>query len=190
MPGVGGSHSCRPLCVLLALTSMLGTMNEYRRPVKMIDVGGKAVTVRTAVASGQLVVRPETLDRIRKGDLVKGDALHTARVAGIMAAKRTSEFVPLCHPLPLEGVDVDIKCVDGAEARCNAVMVVVRVVTSAKTGVEMEALTAVTAALMTLYDMAKSIDHNMVIGEVKLDAKTGGSSGDYVRPDARAVFPE
>ena len=190
MPGVGSFHGCRPLCFLLALTSMLGMMNEHRQQVKMIDVGGKAVTVRTAIASGQLVVRSETLDRIRKGDLLKGDALHTARVAGIMAAKRTSEFVPLCHPLPLEGVDVDIECVNSTEGCRALVIVVVRVVTSAKTGVEMEALTAVTASLMTLYDMAKSIDHDMVIGEIKLDAKTGGSRGDYVRSEARALSSE
>jgi cyclic pyranopterin phosphate synthase len=107
-----------------------------------------------------------------------------------MAAKRTSEFVPLCHPLPLEGVDVDIECVNSTEGCRALVIVVVRVVTSAKTGVEMEALTAVTASLMTLYDMAKSIDHDMVIGEIKLDAKTGGSRGDYVRSEARALSSE
>ena len=107
-----------------------------------------------------------------------------------MAAKRTSEFVPLCHPLPLEGVDVEIECVSGTGGSQSMVLVIVRVVTTAKTGVEMEALTAVTASLITLYDMAKSIDHDMVISEIKLDAKTGGSSGDYVRSGAPAVSPE
>jgi cyclic pyranopterin phosphate synthase len=169
---------------------MNATMNESTQPVKMINVGGKAMTLRTAVASGQLTVQSETLERIRSSTLVKGDALQTARIAGIMAAKRTSEFVPLCHSLPLEGVDVDIECVSGTGGSQSMVLVIVRVVTTAKTGVEMEALTAVTASLMTLYDMAKSIDPDMVISEIKLDTKTGGSSGDYVRSGAPAVSPE
>ena len=162
---------------------MLQLMNNHMQPVKMIDVGHKSVTVRTAEASGALLLQPKTLEHILAGDLAKGDAINTARVAGIMAAKRTAEFVPLCHPLPLDAVDVDIGFEKGGNGLRTAVRVAVKVITRAKTGVEMEALTAVTAALMTLYDMAKSIDRDMVISDILIDTKTGGSRGDYVRSD-------
>ena len=175
---------------LLVLAGMLKLMNKQIQPVKMIDVGHKAITVRTAEASGSLVLLPTTLERIRAGELAKGDAINTARVAGIMAAKRTAEFVPLCHPLPLDAVDVDVHFEKGGDGRRAAVIVAVRVATSAKTGVEMEALTAVAAALMSLYDMAKSIDRDMVISEIKLDKKTGGSRGCYVRSDEVSTPPE
>lgn len=142
----------------------------------MINVGGKPITVRTARASGRLLATPDTVAKIRSGRLAKGDPLATARVAGIMAAKRTSEIVPLCHPLPLDSIEVaftfdDPGCV-GIEARVQA---------TAKTGVEMEALVAVTAAGLCLYDMAKSIDPAMSLTEVQLEEKHGGVHGDYVR---------
>jgi cyclic pyranopterin phosphate synthase len=167
---------------------MLQSMDKHMQPVKMIDVGHKSVTVRTAEASGSLLLQPKTLDRILAGELAKGDAVNTARVAGIMAAKRTAEFVPLCHPLPLDSVAVDVCFEKGGNGHRTAVLVAAKVSTSAKTGVEMEALTAVAAALMTLYDMAKSIDRDMVISNIQIDTKTGGSRGDYVRSDG-AVAP-
>ena len=162
---------------------MLKSMDEHMQPVKMIDVGHKSVTVRTAKASGSLLLQPKTLERILAGELVKGDAINTARVAGIMAAKRTAEFIPLCHPLPLDAVDIDVYFEKGGNGLRTAVRVAAKIVTRAKTGVEMEALTAVAAALMTLYDMAKSIDRDMVISDILIDTKTGGSRGDYVRSD-------
>ena len=166
---------------LSVLAGMLKAMSNQVQPVKMIDVGHKPVTVRTAEASGSLLLQSTTLEHIRAGKLAKGDAINTARVAGIMAAKRTAEFVPLCHPLPLDAVDVDVHFEKGGDGRQAAVTVAATVVTSAKTGVEMEALTAVAASLLSLYDMAKSIDRDMVISDIKLDKKTGGSRGRYVR---------
>ena len=166
---------------------MLQSMDKHMQPVKMIDVGHKLVTVRTAEASGSLLLQLKTLEHIRAGELAKGDAVNTARVAGIMAAKRTAEFVPLCHPLPLDAVDVDIRFEKGGDGCRAAVKATAKVVTSAKTGVEMEALTAVAAALMTLYDMAKSIDRDMVISDIQLDTKTGGSRGNYERSDGAAA---
>lgn len=144
--------------------------------IRMIDVGGKAVTLRTARASARLVARPETLARIRAGGLEKGDALAAARLAGIMAAKRTSDIVPLCHPLPLDSVDVSLSFAEPERVVIDAV-----VRATARTGVEMEALTAVTAAALAIYDMCKSIDREMSIEAVQLEEKTGGRSGDYVR---------
>ncbi len=175
---------------LLVVAGMLKLMSKQIQPVKMIDVGHKAVTVRTAEASGSLLLQSTTLEHIRSGELAKGDAINTARVAGIMAAKRTAEFVPLCHPLALDAVEVDVHFEKGDDGRRAAVTVAVKVVTSAKTGVEMEALTAVAAALMSLYDMAKSIDRDMVISDVKLDKKTGGSRGCYVRSDGASMPSE
>ena len=142
----------------------------------MIDVGGKPVTVRTARASARLTAGSETIRRIRGGELEKGDAVATARIAGIMAAKKTSEFVPLCHPLPLEAVDVAISFPDAV-----TVAIETRVRTTARTGVEMEALTAATAAALAIYDMCKSIDPDMAVERVQLEEKTGGIHGDYRR---------
>jgi cyclic pyranopterin monophosphate synthase len=148
-------------------------------PIQMIDVGGKPVSLRIARASARLSARPETVARIREGSLAKGDAIAAARLAGIMAAKRTSEIVPLCHPLPLEAVEVSIDC--GAPDHI-AIEACVRA--TARTGVEMEALVAATAAALTLYDMAKSIDPGMTVEQVCLEEKTGGVHGDYRRlPD-------
>jgi cyclic pyranopterin phosphate synthase len=139
----------------------------------MVDVSGKAVTAREAVAAGRIRMSSEALEAIRAGALVKGDALAVARVAGIMAAKRTSELIPLCHPLPLTRVSVDFSFEGGAIAAT------VTVATEGKTGVEMEALTAVSVALLTLYDMGKAIDKAIVIEDVRLVSKTGGKSGDW-----------
>ncbi len=142
----------------------------------MIDVGGKPVTLRTARASAQLKAAAATVARIRSGSLDKGDALAAARLAGIMAAKRTSEIVPLCHPLPLESIDVMIDAAAADHVRIEAT-----VRTTARTGVEMEALTAAMAAALTIYDMAKSIDPGMTVEQVRLEEKTGGLHGDFLR---------
>ena len=142
----------------------------------MVDVSAKAVTKREATAAGHIAMSAEALAAIRDGALAKGDALAVARVAGIMAAKRTSELVPLCHPLPISSVSVDLAF---GEAGIDATATVV---TTGQTGVEMEALTAVSVALLTLYDMGKAIDRGMTIGGVRLLAKSGGRSGDWRAP--------
>ncbi|GAO38214.1 molybdenum cofactor biosynthesis protein C [Sphingomonas changbaiensis NBRC 104936] len=139
----------------------------------MVDVSGKAVTAREAVATGRIRMSAEAREAIRDGALAKGDALGVARVAGIMAAKRTSDLIPLCHPLPITRVAVDFAFEDGA------ISATATVATEGKTGVEMEALTAVSVALLTLYDMGKAIDKAMVIENVRLVSKTGGKSGDW-----------
>jgi len=144
--------------------------------IRMIDVGAKPVSLRTARASARLRALPETIRRIRAHELDKGDAIATARLAGIMAAKRTSEIIPLCHPLPLDSVEVSLTFTDPEYVDIEAV-----VRATARTGVEMEALAAVTAAALTVYDMSKSIDRGMAIEAVQLDEKTGGSRGDYHR---------
>jgi cyclic pyranopterin phosphate synthase len=142
----------------------------------MVDVSAKAVTKREATAAGHIAMSAEALAAIRDGALAKGDALAVARVAGIMAAKRTSELIPLCHPLPISSVGVDLTFARTGIG-CTAT-----VATTGQTGVEMEALTAVSVALLTLYDMAKAIDRGMTIGPVQLIAKSGGRSGDWRRP--------
>jgi len=151
-------------------------MSDASHGIRMIDVGGKPVTLRTARASARLTARPETVLRIRDGSLEKGDAVAAARLAGIMAAKRTSDFVPLCHPLPLEAIEVAISFPGDTVV---AIDTVVRA--TARTGVEMEALVAATAAALTIYDMSKSIDTGMTIEHVRLEEKTGGVRGDYIR---------
>lgn len=143
--------------------------------VRMVDVGGKAVTRREAVARGSITVAAEALASIREGRIAKGDPLQAARLAGIMAAKRTAELIPLCHPLPLSHVEVELQeRPDGYDIEAVAR-------TTARTGVEMEALTAVAAAALTVYDMVKAVDKTMVIGEIRLMRKTGGRSGEYRR---------
>ena len=140
---------------------------------RMVDVSAKADTVREAVAEGVIAMAPQVMAAIRAGDVKKGDVLGTARIAGIMAAKQTSNLIPLCHPLPIASVSVDFDYVD------TGVRVETRVRTNGKTGVEMEALTAASVALLTIYDMAKALDKGMVIGEVRLLSKTGGKSGEW-----------
>jgi cyclic pyranopterin phosphate synthase len=152
--------------------------------IRMIDVGEKPVSPRTARASARLLARPETIRRIRANELEKGDAIATARLAGILAAKRTSDIVPLCHPLPLDSVEVSIGFAD-ADADADAVAIEAVVRATARTGVEMEALVAVTAAALAIYDMAKSIDQSMTIESVQLEEKHGGTRGDYVRGPGR-----
>jgi cyclic pyranopterin phosphate synthase len=143
----------------------------------MVDVTEKAVTVRVAEAKGSIFMRPETLALIRSNAAAKGDVLGVARVAGIMAAKRTAELIPLAHTVPLTGADVQFHL---HEATAQ-VEIVARVHTEGKTGVEMEALVAVTTAALTIYDMCKAVDRAMVIGEVRLTYKAGGQSGTYRR---------
>lgn len=144
---------------------------------RMVDVAGKAVTHRRAVASGFVSMRPETLAMIVEGRAPKGDVIAVARVAGIMAAKRTSDLIPLCHPLPLTHAAVDFEpTVDGV--RITAVAE-----TDGKTGVEMEALTAAGVAALTLYDMCKAVDRGMVVSDVKLLSKEGGRSGQWTREE-------
>jgi cyclic pyranopterin phosphate synthase len=143
--------------------------------VRMVDVGDKSVTRREAVARGTITIVPEALQLIRNGKIAKGDPLQAARLAGIMAAKRTADLIPLCHSLPLSHVEVDLR------ARPDGYEIEACVRTTAQTGVEMEALTAVAAAALTVYDMVKAVDKTMVIGEIRLITKTGGRSGSYKR---------
>ncbi|MXP46562.1 cyclic pyranopterin monophosphate synthase MoaC [Altererythrobacter luteolus] len=139
----------------------------------MVDVGGKAETRRAAVAEGRITMSPMALEAVRNGNAPKGDVLATARIAGIMAAKKTSDLIPLCHPLPISSVDIDFRFLD------DAIFARTEVRLTGKTGVEMEALTATSAALLTIYDMAKALDKTMVIGGVRLLEKSGGKSGDW-----------
>ena len=142
---------------------------------RMVDVGAKEATARTAVASGQIRMSGAALDAVRAGNAPKGDVLGAARIAGIMAAKKTAELIPLCHPLALDAVTLDFAFEEGTiRATATASL-------TGKTGVEMEALTAVSVALLTIYDMAKALDKSMVIGEICLIEKRGGKSGDWVR---------
>jgi cyclic pyranopterin phosphate synthase len=147
---------------------------------RMVDVGGKAETARVATARGRITMRPETLAAIKEGGVAKGDVLSVAQTAAIMAAKRTWELVPMCHPLLLTGVSVDFRLDDAA----SAVEMAVTVKTTGKTGVEMEALTAVSVGLLTVYDMCKAIDRGMEIEAVRLDYKAGGKSGTYRRAES------
>lgn len=148
-----------------------------RGEAHIVDIGDKAVTRRRAVAQARILAQPETVATIMGGGLKKGDALAVARVAGIMAAKKTAELIPLCHPIPLTKVSVDIDA-DGPEA----ILVRATAETTGQTGVEMEAMVAASTAALTLYDMAKAIDRGMTISDICLLEKSGGKSGDFVRP--------
>jgi cyclic pyranopterin monophosphate synthase len=149
---------------------------------RMVDVGDKAITSRLARASGKVVMQPATLARIQQRGFAKGDVLEIARLAGIMAAKRTAELIPLCHPLPLDGITINYSFADE-----RTVMIEAEVRVTAKTGVEMEALTAVTVAALTIYDMCKAIDRGMTISDVRLEEKAGGKSGHFVREGSGPV---
>ncbi|MBI1902970.1 MAG: cyclic pyranopterin monophosphate synthase MoaC [Planctomycetia bacterium] len=149
---------------------------DERGASRMVDVGPKEVTSRMARATGRVVMAPETLALIRDRKLTKGDVLEVARLAGIMAAKRTADLIPLCHPLPLDGVLLDFTFPDERTVAIEATASV-----SARTGVEMEALTAVCVAALTIYDMAKSVDRAMTITDVRLEEKSGGKSGHFQR---------
>jgi cyclic pyranopterin phosphate synthase len=139
----------------------------------MVDVSGKADTVREAVAEGRITMSAEALAAISEGSAKKGDVLATARIAGIMAAKKTSELIPLCHPLMLSKVSVDFDFED------NGIRVTTLVRLTGQTGVEMEAMTAASIALLTIYDMAKALDKGMIISDIRLLSKSGGNSGDW-----------
>src|ERR1700754_3296618 len=159
----------------MAKLTHLGKRGEAR----MVDVSAKPATERVAVAQGRVVMSAKTLDIVRKGDAKKGDVLGTARIAGIMAAKRTHELIPLCHPLALSKVEVDLT----PNVKLPGIDVQARVKVFGKTGVEMEALTAVSVACLTVYDMVKAIDRGMRIEGIRLVAKSGGRSGTYEAQD-------
>ncbi len=142
---------------------------------RMVDVAAKPITAREAVASGRLSVSKRVVELLRGGALPKGDALAVARIAGIQAAKRTSDLIPLCHPIGIAGVSLELQVAD------EAVLIRARVKTADRTGVEMEALTAVAVAGLTLIDMVKAVDPAAVLGEIQVESKTGGTSGDWHR---------
>ena len=150
---------------------------DERGRVRMVDTGRKKVTNRRAVASARVLMSPETVRAVKEQRTPKGDPLETARLAGIMAAKRTAELIPLCHPLPLTDIDVRASVED------DGVYLEAEAATNAQTGVEMEALTAVSVAALTIYDMCKAVDKGMEITDVRLELKTGGKSGTYKRRD-------
>jgi cyclic pyranopterin phosphate synthase len=156
--------------------SDLSHVDEHGR-ARMVDVSGKAVTSRMARATGSIQMRRETLDAIRQNVVAKGDVLGVARVAGIMAAKRTSELVPLCHPIALSDIAIDVTIDDALPG----IRVEATARTAAQTGVEMEAIVAVSVSLITVYDMAKALDKSMVIGAISLAEKVGGKSGHWQR---------
>ncbi|MBR0352898.1 MAG: cyclic pyranopterin monophosphate synthase MoaC [Oscillospiraceae bacterium] len=146
---------------------------------KMVDVGEKPVSSRTAVAAGRVLVSPETFDLIKSGGMKKGDVLAVAQVAGIMGAKRTPDIIPMCHPILIDGIDMELTLNEEmhsveirAEVRCDG-----------RTGVEMEALSAVSVAALTVYDMCKAVQKDMVISDIRLITKTGGTHGDYERTE-------
>ncbi len=154
--------------------SKLTHFNE-QGAVHMVDVGSKAITHRVAVASGKIAMQPETLALIQSGDNKKGDVLGIARTAGIMASKKTADLVPLCHPLSLTHADIELN-IDEAS---SSITCIAKTETDGKTGVEMEALTAVQITLLTIYDMCKAVDRGMTMSEIKLLEKSGGKSGDW-----------
>ena len=156
------------------MSQTLTHLNE-KGEAHIVDIGGKAITARRAVARARIEAKPETVEAIAGGTLKKGDALAVARIAGIMAAKRTSDLIPLCHPIALNKVEVEIVVEDGR------LVITATAETSDRTGVEMEAMTAASVAALTLYDMAKGIDRGMRISSVELVEKSGGKSGHYLR---------
>jgi len=148
----------------------------------MVDVGGKPETARAAVASAVVRMAPATLALISNKELAKGDVLEVARIAGIMGAKKTADLIPLCHPLPLTSVEIAFEFTSDSTLRVKATARVF-----ARTGVEMEALTAVSIAALTVYDMAKAVDRGMTVEQIRLDEKTGGKSGHFIHPDHPAT---
>lgn len=158
------------------MSKQLTHLDEQGR-ADMVDVGDKPETDRLAVAAGSVYMQPETLRLIRDGQMKKGDVLTVARIAGIMAAKRTAELIPLCHPIPLTKIGVEMEFDDAS----NAIHITAQARTTGKTGVEMEALTAVSVAALTIYDMAKAVDRAMRISDIRLLEKRGGVHGDYLR---------
>ena len=155
----------------------LNHLDEYGN-AHMVDISGKSVTDREAVATGRIVMRAETLKLIAEGNLPKGDVFAVSRIAGIMAAKRTSELIPLCHPIPLSAIDIRLEADGDSE-----IIVEARVKTTGQTGAEMEALTAVSVAALAIYDMCKAVDRSMEIKSIRLESKSGGKSGTYLRQE-------
>lgn len=149
--------------------------NDQNR-AQMVDVTQKEITAREAVAISKVVMDSSTMNRIKEGKVGKGDVLAVAQVAGIMAAKKTSEIIPMCHPIPLTGIDIQFD-----DSSDNTIIIEAKVKTTGVTGVEMEALTAASAAALTIYDMCKAMDKAMVLGPTYLLSKTGGKSGDFYR---------
>ena len=166
-------------CYLLFAMAQLSHVDDQGR-VRMVDTGAKEITQRRAVASAHVLMTKETVAALREHRTPKGDPLEAARLAGIMAAKRTSDLIPLCHPLPLTHIDVQATFED------SGVALQAEVSTNAQTGVEMEALTAVSVAALTVYDMCKALEKGMTITDVRLESKTGGKSGNYERSHAKA----
>ncbi len=152
---------------------------DARGNARMVQVGDKAETKRTAVASGRVLMNRNTFDLIRTGGVRKGDVLTVAQIAGIMGAKRTSDLIPMCHPIAISGVELELSL----NEEMTAVDILATVSCTGKTGVEMEALTAVSTAALTVYDMCKAVQRDMVIDDIRLLRKTGGQSGDFVRED-------
>jgi cyclic pyranopterin phosphate synthase len=183
---IASNKARHPLAVLVQVFGNCGdqavstslTHIDAEGTARMVDVGAKAETQRLAVASGRIRMSAEALAAIRAGDAPKGDVLGTARIAGIMAAKRTSDLIPMCHPLAIDAVNIDFAFEDAA-VRATATASL-----TGKTGIEMEAITAVTIALVTVYDMAKALDKAMVIDDVRLIEKRGGKSGHWRASDA------
>lgn len=151
---------------------------DKKGEARMVDVSDKAVTARTAIAEGFVAMAPRTLELLKGAETAKGDVLGAARIAGIMAAKRTAELVPLCHPIPLTDVDLTIELDDSLPGA----RVIASAKTAAQTGVEMEAVVAATVTLVTIFDMVKGMDRDLEIGEITVTEKHGGKSGDWVRP--------
>jgi cyclic pyranopterin monophosphate synthase len=146
----------------------------------VVDVGQKRITARQAVASGRVTMQPATLDLIERGESRKGDVLGVARIAGLSGCKQTAHLIPLCHPINTTGAELELRC----DRKTSSVLITARVSTRDRTGVEMEALVAVSIAALTVYDMCKSVDRGMVIGEVRLEEKRGGKSGTWQRKKA------
>ena len=146
---------------------------------RMVDVGAKAATARRAVAAGRVLLSPETFDLIKSGGVRKGDVLTVAQIAGIMGAKRTPDIIPMCHPVAISGANLDL----ALDEERNSVEITARVSCSGATGVEMEALTAVTVAALTVYDMCKAVQRDIEITDIRLVEKSGGKSGDYRRSE-------
>lgn len=158
-----------------ASSGKLTHFNEQGR-ARMVDISGKEITVRTAVAVTKVTMNPDTLEAIREGRIGKGDVLAVAQIAGIQGAKKTSDWIPMCHPLALTGVDIRFH-----DNGVDELHIEVTVKTEGKTGVEMEALTAASAAALTVYDMCKAMQKDMIIGPTMLNSKSGGKNGDYSR---------
>jgi cyclic pyranopterin phosphate synthase len=165
---------CERFCYVIFAMTQFSHVDDQGR-VRMVDTADKEITARRAVASAKVLMNSATVSALREHRTPKGDPLEAARLAGIMAAKRTSDLIPLCHPLPITHIDVR------ATLEETGVSLEAEVSTNAQTGVEMEALTAVSIAALTVYDMCKALEKGMVITDVRLESKTGGKSGDYAR---------